>query len=47
MSKKDLLTKLQPKDRPSDEDIDAFVNGGVGKDTETQKSVSDEDPQTL
>ena len=42
MSKKDLLTKLQPKDPPSNEDIDAFVNGGVGKDTETQKSVSDE-----
>lgn len=42
MSKKDLLTKPKPKNHPSDEDIDAFVNGGVGKDTEIQKSVSDE-----
>ena len=42
MSKKDLLTKPKPKDQPSDEDIDAFVTGGVGRDTEIQKSVSDE-----
>ena len=47
MSKKDLLTKLKPKDQPSDEDIAAFVSGGVGKDTEIQKSVSDENRKAV
>ena len=42
MSKKDLLTKPRPKGQPSDKDIDTFVNAGRGKDTEIQKSVSNE-----
>ena len=38
MSKKDL-TKPRPRKQPTADEIDAYVSGGAGKDTEKQKSV--------
>ena len=33
------ITKPRPRAAPSDEDIQAYVSGGAGNDTETQKTV--------
>ena len=41
MSKKDLIKPL-PKRQPAPDEIDTFVRGGAGKDTEKQHSVSTE-----
>ena len=41
MSKKDLIKPL-PKRQPTSDEIDTFVRGGAGKDTEKQHSVSTE-----
>ena len=41
MSKKDLIKPL-PKRQPTADEIDTFVRGGAGKDTEKQLSVSTE-----
>ena len=41
MSKKDLIKQL-PKRQPTSDEIDTFVRGGAGKDTEKQHSVSTE-----
>ncbi len=38
MSKKDL-TKPRPMKQPTADEIDAYVSGGAGKDTEKQKPV--------
>ena len=45
MSKKDL-TKPPPNRQPTSDEIDTFVRGGVGKDTEKQVPVKPE-TQTL
>ena len=41
MSKKDLIKPL-PKRQPTSDEIDTFVRGGAGKDTEKHHSVSTE-----
>ena len=46
MSKKDLIKPL-PKRQPTSDEIDTFVRGGAGKDTEEQHSVSTEIKHTV